>query len=176
MIYYESRYLSERLSVNLARWKRWSREFLEPDPLGGMQSGVARQFSSQDAFKVFLGGVMVGELKFTIPEAVRILSDLSPWLRKKGFFSIASQLRPSEQNNLQEHHIYIFAVSRSHFAYAVRTLVPSPSQDHGNGPVSETYTLSLLGTDADPLQAGTCSSAKVVAITTLYRKFRQQID
>lgn len=171
MIYYESRYLSERLNVNISKWKRWSREFLDPDPLGGLQSGVARQFNLQDAFKVFLGGFLVSELKFTIPESLKILSDLSPWLKKKGFFRIDSQLRPSHQNGLQAHYVYIFCMPEKRFTYAIRTTPAAPAGEHGNDSGMETF----FGTDVDPLLAGICPSADVVAITTLYRKFRQQI-
>ena len=83
--YYSNRELAQKLDINLAKWKRWSREFLPPDPLGGMQSGYARQYSPDDAFTVMLGGHLVSELKFTIPEAKKILADLSQWLQDKGF-------------------------------------------------------------------------------------------
>ena len=56
---YTNRELSEKLGINLAKWKRWSREFLPPDPLGGMQSGFARQYYFSDVFTVRLGGHLV---------------------------------------------------------------------------------------------------------------------
>lgn len=83
--FFTSRELSHRLGINLAKWKRWSREFLPPDPLGGMQSGYARQYNTDQAFTVFLGGHLVGDLKFSIPEARQILQDLNNWLSKTGF-------------------------------------------------------------------------------------------
>jgi len=84
--FFTNRELSERLGINLAKWKRWSREFLPPDPLGGMQSGYARQFNPDQAFTVFLGGHLVADLKFSIPEANKIIQDLNKWLSEKGFF------------------------------------------------------------------------------------------
>lgn len=84
--YYTSREISEKLEVNLARWKRWSRAFLPPDPLGGMQSGYARQYAFKDLFKVFLGGHLLSHLKLSLPESIQVLADLSPWLKKNGFF------------------------------------------------------------------------------------------
>jgi hypothetical protein len=84
--YFTSRRLSDRLDINLARWKRWSREFLPPDPLGGLQSGYARQYSIDDAFKVFLGGCLVGELGYSIPETRTILADLIRWGQNAGLF------------------------------------------------------------------------------------------
>jgi hypothetical protein len=84
--YYTNRELSEKLEINLARWKRWSRSFLPPDPLGGMQSGYARQYAFKDLLKVFIGGYLLSHLKMSVPESRRVLADLSPWLKKKGFF------------------------------------------------------------------------------------------
>ena len=84
--FFTNRELSDRLGIKLAKWKRWSREFLPPDPLGGMQSGYARQFNPDQAFTVFLGGHLVADLKFSIPEANKIIKDLDKWLSEKGFF------------------------------------------------------------------------------------------
>jgi hypothetical protein len=84
--FFTNRELSDRLRIKLAKWKRWSREFLPPDPLGGMQSGYARQFNPDQAFTVFLGGHLVADLKFSIPEASQIIQDLNSWLSEKGFF------------------------------------------------------------------------------------------
>ena len=84
--FFTNRALSDKLGINLAKWKRWSREFLPPDPLGGMQSGYARQFNPDQAFTVFLGGHLVADLKFSIPEANQIIQDLNKWLSETGFF------------------------------------------------------------------------------------------
>ncbi|MBU0985830.1 MAG: hypothetical protein KKH68_01145 [Proteobacteria bacterium] len=84
--FFTNRELSDRLGIKLAKWKRWSREFLPPDPLGGMQSGYARQYNPDQAFTVFLGGHLVADLKFSIPEASQIIQDLNKWLSEKGFF------------------------------------------------------------------------------------------
>jgi hypothetical protein len=84
--FFTNRELSDRLGIKLSKWKRWSREFLPPDPLGGMQSGYARQYHPDQAFTVFLGGHLVADLKFSIPEANQIIQDLNKWLSEKGFF------------------------------------------------------------------------------------------
>lgn len=84
--YYTNRELAQKLEINLARWKRWSRSFLPPDPLGGMQSGYARQYLFKDLFKVFFGGYLLGHLKLSVPDSRKVLDDLSPWLGKNGFF------------------------------------------------------------------------------------------
>ena len=86
--YYSNREISEKLEINLARWKRWSRSFLPPDPLGGMQSGYARQYAFKDLFKVYLGGHLLSHLKLSVPESQQVLMDLSPWLKKNGFLDL----------------------------------------------------------------------------------------
>jgi hypothetical protein len=85
--FFSSRELSTGLSIPLAKWKRWSREFLPPDPLGGLQSGVTRQFSVDEALIIFLGGHLVSELKTSVPDARRILKDVSPCLSDIGLFA-----------------------------------------------------------------------------------------
>lgn len=84
--FYSSRELAACLGVNLARWKRWCREFLPPDPLGGLQSGYARQFNVDDAFTVYLGGHLVARLKLGVPQARHMVSELYPWMCRHGFF------------------------------------------------------------------------------------------
>ena len=86
--YYTNREISQKLEINLARWKRWSRSFLPPDPLGGMQSGFARQYTFKDLFKVYLGGHLLSHLKLSMPESRQVLSDLSPWMKKSGFLAL----------------------------------------------------------------------------------------
>ena len=84
--YFTNRELSQKLEINLARWKRWSRAFLPPDPLGGMQSGYARQYLFKDLFKVYLGGHLLAHVKLSVADSHRVLEDLSPWLKKNGYF------------------------------------------------------------------------------------------
>jgi hypothetical protein len=84
--YFTNRELAQKLEINLARWKRWSRSFLPPDPLGGMQSGYARQYLFKDLFKVFFGGYLMGHLKLSVADSRKVLDDLSPWLEKNGFY------------------------------------------------------------------------------------------
>ncbi len=83
--FYTNRELAQKFHINLARWKRWSREFLPPDPLGGLQTGYARQYNPNEAFILYLAGHLVGEMKFSITEVRRILSTVHPWLAEHGF-------------------------------------------------------------------------------------------
>jgi hypothetical protein len=108
--YYNNRELSRSLNINLARWKRWTREFLPPDPLGGLQSGYARQLSMREAFWVALGGHLVGFLKFSIHQAKTILADLEPWLEQSGYFQWnAKSIKGNciDEKNRATHCIYL---------------------------------------------------------------------
>ncbi len=83
-----NREASEKLNVKLAKWKRWSREFLPPDPTAGMQSGYAREYSLDECFTVYLGGHLVSNLKLSIPDTKEILKELLPWLEAKRFLPL----------------------------------------------------------------------------------------
>ena len=85
---YQNRELAQKLKINLAKWKRWSREFLPPDPVAGMQCGFAREYNPEEAFSVYFGGHLVSILKFSIPDAKVIVNDLLPWFYKRGFFPL----------------------------------------------------------------------------------------
>jgi hypothetical protein len=111
--YYLARDLADRLDVNLAKWKRWSREFLPPDPLGGLQSGFARQYSLKEAFLVALGGFLVGELKFAVPEARVILKDLGAWLKRAGYLRRRPNGGLGEGKALPDTHAMIFVRPKS---------------------------------------------------------------
>lgn len=177
MIYYNSRYLSERLGVNLARWKRWSRTFLSADPLGGLQSGVARQFNLKDSFKVYLGGYLVGHIKFSIPDAVRILRDLSPWLKQRGFFQLTPKGPSGSQQYGQHHHIYIHAppAQGEKFAYTIRSVTSSQLVDDERGEWQETFVQSTIGPSTGDIFDGGAASAHLLGITALYRDFLNRL-
>jgi len=137
--FFTNRELSERLGIKLAKWKRWSREFLPPDPLGGLQSGYARQYNPDQAFTVFLGGHLVADLKFTIPEAIKIIKDLNKWMLEKGFFyDLRGSLVPNKGLDalIKKYIIFIRTEKNSNkrvkFIYTVRGIVSNePVQQKG---------------------------------------------
>lgn len=173
-IYFKSRYLSDRLDINLAKWKRWSRDFLTPDPLGGLQSGVARQFNLKDAFKVYFGGYLVSDLKLTIPDALCVLNDLSPWLKKNGYFKLEATITPESIQRPQTHMIYLYHEGHQLWSYTIRTLDNSADSTN-TGKMTETYKQTLIGTKSDPLANGKVESAHVIAISTVFRNFLNKI-
>jgi len=98
--FYTNRELAQKFHINLARWKRWSREFLPPDPLGGLQSGYARQYNPNEAFILYLAGHLVGEMKFSIADVRRILSTVHPWLAEHGFlFDFSGGVNSAKENS-----------------------------------------------------------------------------
>ena len=102
--FYINRELSEKLDIRLSKWKRWSREFLPPDPLGGLQSGYARQYTMDQAFVVFLGGHLVADLHFSIPEAKQIIQELGPWIKRHR----PARSGKKDEQGVEDVRVYIF--------------------------------------------------------------------
>lgn len=148
MIYYKSKYLSERLLINLAKWKRWVREFLPPDPLGGLQSGYARQFNLKEAFRVYLGGQLVGAMRFSIPQTRKILTDLDSELEALGFYD----LYPNQRRvPIENHWLCIYNMPQGGFEYGLGATPREPSKSKacfgGVLHLSEVYNAFLEGID-----------------------------
>ncbi len=142
-----NRDLSRRLGINLARWKRWSREFLPPDPLAGIQSGYARQYYLDDAFRVYLGGHLVSHLHLSVPEARQVLADLSPWLKNNGLcFDLRGNLQASRacKTLVQAYEVH-FRNTGKGFAYRVRGLLERRLAEPGPPEVwTERWTETLI--------------------------------
>lgn len=173
MIYYISNELSGKLEIKLAKWKRWVREFLPPDPLGGFQSGYARQFSLKDAFRVFLGGVLVGTMKFTVPEARRILNDLHPWMKANGFYAMRvgdHGIAPAEE---RFYRIYIYPLASTKFGYTIRGVFSSTAVNEDER--TETYHATVLGSSSDRIATGEAETARVLGISRLYAHFLSRL-
>jgi hypothetical protein len=171
VIYFDSKYLSQRLNINAAKWKRWAREFLPPDPLGGYQSGYARQFSHKEAFRVFLGGYLVGVLRLTIPEARQVLSDLDTWMKNQGLYSVPGDLNAVTAIT---DHIYIYDKGKGKFSYAVRT-IGARQQTDNNGSCNESFVLTHIGATADTLTSPGTGHARIVLIRELHRRFLEAV-
>jgi hypothetical protein len=173
MIYYRSKELSRKLKINTAKWKRWVREFLPPDSLGGFQSGFARQFSLRDAFHVYLGGIIVGELKYSVPEAKKILTDLSSWINENGYFSLR-QMYIGKTIFEKCHQIYIIRNTNHRFCYiAQESLNNSPLCKPDTEVVSSD---TLIGTKINPIQLGEVLTARVLFITAIYNQFLGRLN
>ena len=175
MIYYNSRYLSQKLQINLAKWKRWVREFLPPDPLGGIQSGVTRQFNTKDAFKVYFAGYLVGTLKFTIPDASQTMTDLSPWLKAQGFFQIHARLPLNGANHMANHYLFIHPRAEQQFVYCVRTVASLDIVTPDEFVKQETYSEIRVGKSPANGEEFYPMCGYMIALTRLYTDFLEKI-
>jgi len=172
--------LSKIFNINLAKWKRWSREFLPPDLLGGLQSGYARQYNLDEAFTVFIGGHLVGNLKFTIPEARQILHELRQWLVDHDFyFDFSGNANPKNKSAhpVQKYRIAIVSTKITEgnlpgLRYLVKATVASEPVDFNGVPMQqERYFESWVSTSDDAPAQLNAESYRVLNISILRRTF-----
>lgn len=180
--YHSSRELSHLFQIPLNRWKRWSREFLPPDPLGGRQSGYARQFSTREAFIVYLGGFLVAGLGFSIPQARQIIKDLNGWLKKivfDGHLFARRQGNTEKPEGQSRHEIDIMGqvvTSRGmngKLAYRLREI--APRSRGADGRWIETYTAVNLKNQPDAPMGGYPAVRCLLNITDLVERFARLI-
>ena len=178
--FFTNQELSHNLGINLARWKRWSREFLPPDPLGGLQSGYARQYTADQAFTVYLGGYLVGDLKFSIPEARLILLDLNSWLVEQQFYSDFTRNDRSTRDRDQNIDDYQIAVCRSAdvdsegsgFFYITKGVI-ADEVEHANGirVRQERFVESAIPTGKKAASIKRAAGYRVLNISVLRNRF-----
>jgi len=136
----DARQISSFLNVKLATWKRWSREFLPPDPKARMRSGQTRFFSLDQAFEVYLGAHLVSLLKFSIPEAREILGGLKQWLRKNGVYPETSDANSEAMRRRQQLQVIIHQKEDGSFRYESKhTVSVKPTTGRGTNVVEEVY-------------------------------------
>ena len=177
--FFTNRELSKRLNIKLAKWKRWSREFLPPDPLGGLQSGYARQYHPDQAFTVFLGGHLVGDLKFSIPETRQIMKDLKPWLSEKGFFFEPKGYAVSDNNIdalVQRYIIYIRherqPVGHFKFIYTARGIISNEQVlHHGFEVMKKLYVETHVNSGIKKVSDSDMNVVKTLNITIILNNF-----
>jgi hypothetical protein len=183
--FYLNRELSTMFGVKLSRWKRWSREFLPPDPLGGLQSGFARQYSLPEAFQVYLGGHLVADLKFSIPKTKIILADLKEWVTTQFFSYTLPEKQSLVQKSVKEYRIYIFMNLEAtqtvpEHSYMIRRVIDQ-EKSHGKGAriVTERYIENWLkegepGIDPDRSDSVPYwMAARILYITKVYQNFTE---
>ncbi|CAB1062698.1 hypothetical protein D1BOALGB6SA_7478 [Olavius sp. associated proteobacterium Delta 1] len=178
--FHTNKELSQFFSINLAKWKRWSREFLPPDPLGGLQSGYARQYNLDEAFTVFIGGHLVGNLKLTIPEARKILHDLHQWLLDHDFYFDFSGNANPKNKSVHPVQNYQIAIISTHFPdgnltglrYRVKAIMTSDQVDFNGMPMHQERFIesSINALDNEPAQPN-AESYRVLNISVLRHTF-----
>ena len=182
--FFTNRQLSKKLDINLARWKRWSREFIPPDPLGGMQTGYARQYHPDEAFKVHLGGHLVSDLKFAIPEAKQILADLQEWLAEKGFYFNVKGGEVSQNGVEALIKEYIVFISKERLPdntykilYIVRGIISNKPVRYQNFEImEELYTETVIGLPPDKSAVYDTNAVKTLHISVVLNNFVVRMD
>ena len=76
--------MSEKLSISITKVRRNTKEFLGEDPKAIRRSGYKREFSNNDGFFVYLGGLLVSEFGYSFAFARDLLKLFKPWLLKNG--------------------------------------------------------------------------------------------
>jgi len=178
--FYTNKKISQLFSINLAKWKRWSREFLPPDPLGGLQSGYARQYNLDEAFTVYLGGHLVGALRFTIPEAKQSLHDWHQWLVDHGFYFDFSGTANPQNQSIQPVQCYRIAIISPNIPagnlpglrYRSKAIIASDSVDvNGVSMLQERFVESWVSAPDNEAAPSHVESYRVLNISVLRRTF-----
>ncbi|MCJ7773573.1 MAG: hypothetical protein MUP22_10635 [Desulfobacterales bacterium] len=181
--FYTNRELSGKLGISLAKWKRWSREFLPPDPLGGMQSGFARQYYFDDAFYVMLGGHLVGHLHYSVYEARHIIEALKDWIIEKGFSQDPLQLhegRPLEppvtKYRIFIQRQYLAEKNKPDFLYRIRGIIyDKPVEHNGIEAREERYVETVVGSVGKTSREYGTDYEKILDISDLYKDFTKRL-
>ncbi len=183
--FYTNQELSRWFDIKLSRWKRWSREFLPPDPLGGLQSGYARQYNIDQAFTVYLGGYLVAELKFTIPEARLILSDLHHWLVEKRFYFNFSGQAPVDPEKRPVIQYYQIAIGRAAsgdatdagFCYCLKSVTADEWIDANGERIHQKQSVAEgINSEAKEAALNTMAGYRVLNISVLHHSFLKGLD
>ena len=115
------------LGESQTKARRWAKEFLPPDPEKGFRSGKTRQHSLNDLFKVFLGGYLVNGMGFSVSAAKTILSDLGPWMARKGLLpgeKTKYGLKNRNGDNVDRYDIHIMLTGKPlAFCYECRGVI-----------------------------------------------------
>ncbi|MEN8244328.1 MAG: hypothetical protein ABFS43_05455 [Thermodesulfobacteriota bacterium] len=176
--FYINRELSESLGIRLSKWKRWSREFLPPDPLGGLQSGYARQYTIDQAFTVFWGGHLVAHLHFSMPEAQKIIGELKPWIKDHKAALSANTSKRAFEDTL----IYIFCLRSPRsgevtFAYLERNRLSDRPYEKGDPHarqevyIEKPIRVASASNGLETLGAMDRIDSRILYISQLYERF-----
>ena len=183
--YFLGRDLADRLQIPPARWKRWAREFLPPDPLGGLQSGYARHYSIDEAFTVYLAGQLVSGSKCSIPEARAILADLQHWLAAEGYRTgaAAADGEKSGKQSIPSEHFIIISYRptgkgrRAGFDYTVRGILERRQDIHkGEQIEQERFVTVRLGSKEDRRPHHQALAHRTICMTRILRHFVGCLD
>jgi hypothetical protein len=120
---------SEKLNIPISKVRRNTKEFLGEDPIAKRRTGFRREFSVNDGYFVYLGGLLVSHLGFSFHEARRIIDDLKPWLLKIGYVpDIPGKIQidgVEKERTMLDAELNIYSVPDSgEFRYLIRDVQP----------------------------------------------------
>jgi hypothetical protein len=150
-----------------------------------MQSGYTRQYSIDDAFKVFLGGHLVSTLKYTIPEAKKILHDLQKWLAGVGIYQNSGSDRINNagpRTAVQRYIIFIRPQSSVSgqpisFLYNIRGIIADTTVQHKAILVrQERYIETLIPPRENERAVSKALGMKMLNITAVLQLFVECLD
>lgn len=116
------RELAELFKIDLLKWKRWSREFIPPDPAAGRQAGIARDLTPSEALLVFLGGRLVEWHRLRIEETRNVLRQLVPWMKTHGFLPVEHY--GEAKDAVKKWEIQIWRLPNGHYLKCKGLLLP----------------------------------------------------
>ncbi len=179
--FYNNRELSEKLHINLARWKRWAREFLPPDPLAGKQAGYARQYYVDDAFSVYIGGHLVAELGFSIPQTRQILAKTRDWMKARGFHFDPRGNRPPRKGvdkHVKSYVIYIRVSANEELTLFARGLIGRLDFQYEGFPVTKEIYVDQVIVEQDAVAGGLAiqGTNRILRISQLLTQFKETLD
>ena len=99
---------SKLLGIPHTKAKRYTREFLGPNPAATIQSGHARILTLQETYLVYLGAHLVSDHNFTVHESKIILNNLKPQLIKWGLFSGDDDIFKETSSEIKSWEILIY--------------------------------------------------------------------
>jgi len=150
-----------------------------------MQSGYTRQYSIDDAFKVFLGGHLVSAMKYTIPDAKKILHDLQEWLTGVGIYQNSGRDLENITGPVTSVERYIIfiqpqpAVSGQpiDFLYSIRGIIADTTVQHKAILVrQERYIETLIPPQENKRSVSEALGVRVLNITAVLKQFGECLD
>jgi hypothetical protein len=150
-----------------------------------LQSGYARQYNPDEAFTVDLGGHLLGDLKFSVPETKQILIDLHPWLLDHEFYFFVSNTPESDKNGTCEiNHYQLIIANRAirrdkecGLSYWARGIISVDSIDLNGNPVQREHFLETsIGPKESKSVRMNAESYRVLNISVFRKNFLNQLQ
>ena len=127
-----SKDLAEAFGIGIPTWKRWAKEFLGPGP-GKHKRGQARQYTPEDALKIYLGGLLVSDHGLAVHEARRALRTLWPWIKAQGYLKKVTEGRfEHEPSEIKTWDILIQRKKDGKVQLLAKAILDSTSEKRGN--------------------------------------------